>query len=217
MFSNHYPTPGWLRSLKPFLYCSIFLLMLLPIISWQWFEGHKMNVYVLFLTPAFLFILTPMMDFLLGRDQINPTDYESRTLSMMPYYRLLPILCAPTYAALLCWSTYIFTTMDWGFLAQIAWLFSIGTLGGMVAINVAHELIHKNSNLERFCGGFLLSMVCYPGFKIEHIRHHHVIRINTELIKISRDFDVGIFVFFMSMTLNKPLAFFLGKIHRKFA
>lgn len=174
MLLARHQTPGWLKSLKPFLFCSIFGLMALPVLSWQGMEKYSMDFYVLFLTPAFVFVLTPILDLLLGRDEDNPTDYESRTLSMTPYYKLLPILCTPAYAILLCWSAWIVANSHLSFLAQCAWTFSIGTLGGMVAINVAHELIHKNTGFERFCGGFLLSMVCYPGFKIEHIRHHHV-------------------------------------------
>ena len=50
---------------------------------------------------------------------------------------------------------------------------SIGIVGGL-GINVAHELIHKDDKLETWAGGFLLSMVCYAGFKVEHIRGHHV-------------------------------------------
>jgi len=43
-----------------------------------------------------------------------------------------------------------------------------------VAINVGHELIHKTRRAERVAGGWLLASVGYGGFKIEHIRGHHV-------------------------------------------
>lgn len=45
---------------------------------------------------------------------------------------------------------------------------SIGIVGGL-GINVAHELIHKDGKLEPWAGGFLLSLVCYAGFKVEHL------------------------------------------------
>jgi alkane 1-monooxygenase len=47
-------------------------------------------------------------------------------------------------------------------------------VGGILAINTAHELIHKDSRLERAAGGMLLASVGYHGFKVEHLRGHHV-------------------------------------------
>ena len=50
----------------------------------------------------------------------------------------------------------------------------MGVVGGVIAINVGHELIHKNTKLEQISGGLLLSLVSYGGFKIEHVYGHHV-------------------------------------------
>jgi hypothetical protein len=57
---------------------------------------------------------------------------------------------------------------------MIGWVLSTGILGGILAINPAHELIHKTGWFERACGGLLLTSVGYHGFKIEHVRGHHV-------------------------------------------
>ena len=54
------------------------------------------------------------------------------------------------------------------------WLLSQGLVGGILAINTAHELIHKDSKFERGVGGLLLASVGYHGFKVEHLRGHHV-------------------------------------------
>ena len=51
---------------------------------------------------------------------------------------------------------------------------SVGLLGGMIAINLGHELIHKDPKVENWMGGLLLSTVTYAGFKVEHVRGHHV-------------------------------------------
>jgi alkane 1-monooxygenase len=56
----------------------------------------------------------------------------------------------------------------------LGWIVSIGLVGGAVAINPAHELIHKQTRLERRAGGLLLASVSYGGFKIEHLLGHHV-------------------------------------------
>jgi alkane 1-monooxygenase len=47
-------------------------------------------------------------------------------------------------------------------------------VGGILAINTAHELIHKDGRLEPWAGGALLASVGYQGFKVEHLRGHHV-------------------------------------------
>lgn len=196
MLIAQHQTPRWLKSLKPFLYCSIFALMLLPAISWNWAQTSNLGIIALFLTPAFVFIITPLMDLVFGRDNDNPTDQEARTLSATPYYKLLPMLCAPAYCTLLFWAAALFSSAELSLLGKLGWIFSIGTLGGIVGINVAHELIHKNSALERFCAGFLLSMVTYAGFKIEHIRHHHVM-VSTPEDPSSSRFNESIYRFFL--------------------
>jgi len=57
---------------------------------------------------------------------------------------------------------------------RVGWILSTGILGGILAINPAHELIHKAGWVERAAGGVLLASVGYHGFKIEHVRGHHV-------------------------------------------
>ena len=59
-------------------------------------------------------------------------------------------------------------------LAQVAWIISIGTASATLGINVGHELIHKSDRLENWAGGILYACVCYAGFKVEHVRGHHV-------------------------------------------
>jgi alkane 1-monooxygenase len=56
----------------------------------------------------------------------------------------------------------------------IGWVLSIGLIGGIVAINPAHELIDKSNLTEQTIGGLLLATVCYGTFKVEHLAGHHV-------------------------------------------
>ena len=51
---------------------------------------------------------------------------------------------------------------------------SLGATGGILAINAAHELIHRKSIWQRRAGGWLLAGVCYGAFKTEHVRGHHL-------------------------------------------
>ena len=77
------------------------------------------------------------------------------------------------FAALLVWSMLELASGTFSLVGSIGWIVSIGIVGGL-GINVAHELIHKDEKLETRAGGFLLSLVSYAGFKVEHLRGHHV-------------------------------------------
>lgn len=126
-------------------------------------------------SPLFaLFVLLPCADYLIGRDRNNPSMTELADLEAQRYYRVLTLLCVPAYLSALLYSGAYFAHAPLSLVGQLGWLLSQGVVGGIVAINVAHELIHKSSKLEQGAGGILLASVCYGGFKIEHVRGHHV-------------------------------------------
>jgi alkane 1-monooxygenase len=82
-----------------------------------------------------------------------------------------PVWCLPAWLVAV-FSTLWFTQNSTG----VTWLLCVaglGATGGILAINPAHELIHRRSPWQRFAGGLLLASVNYGVFKIEHIRGHH--------------------------------------------
>ncbi|WP_211327532.1 alkane 1-monooxygenase [Umboniibacter marinipuniceus] len=163
-----------LLMLKKYAYLLVLLTPLSMLASYALWRTTQDDFW-LWLTPAIVFILVPVLEQLIGRDSDNineETQFED--LSKQRYYRWLIILCAPLYLLTLAAGAWAFSTQIEGWLAQLAWVFSMGTTGAVIAINVGHELIHKNTKLERFAGGCLLAMVCYAGFKVEHVRGHHV-------------------------------------------
>lgn len=128
-----------------------------------------------FFTVAYVFGLIPVLDALIGRDPHNPSPDDERTLGTDRYYRVLTIVCVPLMIVTLGATAYLAANLaglNW--LGWLGMAISTGLVGGALAINVAHELIHKDSRLERTCGGLLLALVCYGGFKVEHVRGHHV-------------------------------------------
>lgn len=122
-----------------------------------------------------IFGLIPLLDYLIGRDTANP-DEASETPAMQGqvYFRILTLLAVPIQAGLLVWTCWIFVNGELGFWGRLGWLISMGVVSGINAINIAHELIHRHGRLEPWAGGILLSLVVYAGFKIEHVRGHHV-------------------------------------------
>lgn len=118
------------------------------------------------------FLVMPAMDRWLGDDPHTPPERPAGPRPVA--YRWLPLSCLPVQLALVIWAAAVFTGQLGSPLGALIWLLSTGVVGAVLAINVAHELIHKSSRLEQWSGGLLLATVAYGGFKVEHIRGHHV-------------------------------------------
>lgn len=122
----------------------------------------------------FLFVLVPLVDYALGHDAFNPDAAHADRLESEQWFRGLTLATLPVQLAVLAWSGWHFVHAGMGVAGSAGWLLSQGIVGGVLAINTAHELIHKDTRTEQFAGGLLLASVGYHGFKIEHLRGHHV-------------------------------------------
>lgn len=148
------------------------LLPWLGVAGWQQFGHPDLWAWVTF---AYVYGLVPALDLVLGKDANNPPDSALNALSEDRFYRWLTYLCVPLVAASLvlgAWGFVHFTEL--GIVGKTGWLVSHGLVTGALGINAAHELVHKNTRLERRLGDALLAMSCYPGFRIEHLRGHHI-------------------------------------------
>jgi len=140
-----------------------------------------------FTTLFFVFVLVPIFDHIVGQDPVNP-DEETQVpaLSKEVFYRILTLLCLPLQIASIIYGGHILMTADFSWIGQVGWVLSVGTVGAIVAINVGHELIHKDPLIEQWAGGLLFSCVTYGGFKVEHVRGHHVTVSTPECASSSR-------------------------------
>jgi alkane 1-monooxygenase len=123
---------------------------------------------------AFLFVLLPVADYALGIERANPSPADAERLEGSLWFRAITWMCLPVQLALLAWSTRHFAATPFSTAGATGWILSQGVVSGVLAINVAHELIHKAPRFEQWLGGALLASVGYHGFKIEHLRGHHV-------------------------------------------
>ena len=145
----------------------------LPTAAWLSAQTGWLNLmawYPLF----FLFVMLPLLDYILGHDPVNIAQADERTVSQQVWFKALTLLALPIQCGVLVWSAYWFSAQELNAFGMVGWLFSQGIVGGILAINTAHELIHKDEKLEKAFGGILLTTVGYYGFKIEHLRGHHV-------------------------------------------
>lgn len=124
--------------------------------------------------PVVVFGIIPLLDLMLGQDALNP-DEETDVPQMIGerFYKVMTLGWVAAYAVLLVWGGVVLASGYFNVWGSMGWVVSIGIVGGL-GINVAHELIHKDDKLETRAGGFLLAMVSYAGFKVEHLRGHHV-------------------------------------------
>lgn len=157
-----------------FIFCLIIpALMPLALLCGQYLaaDGYTGWANAAMWLPLFvLYVLLPVADYALGRDTRNADITGPSTL-----YAALPVACAFIQFALLAYVLVFATTTTW--LNASGWsglLISFGIVSGINAINVAHELIHKKNRVQSWLGGLLLCTVAYAGFKIEHVRGHHV-------------------------------------------
>lgn len=123
---------------------------------------------------VFLFVLVPLADYALGHDPRNPALGDEAALERDRGFTAMTLAALPVQYAVMLWSGRHLVDAGFGPLGIVGWVLSQGIVGGVLAINVAHELIHRDTRLERAAGGLLLTSVGYHGFKVEHVRGHHV-------------------------------------------
>ena len=187
------PTETMLQ-LKKWCYLLFLVPTLAPFISDILIRQMGHQNYFSYLTVFLVFGLVPLLDLIIGKDPVNPTEEDQvPRLANEPYYKLLTALFVPLYLLLLFWSTSIFVSAGFNLAGQIGWVLSMGTVGAL-GITVAHELIHKDAKEERYLGGILLSMVTYGGFKVEHLRGHHV-NVSTPLDASSSRYNESLYHF----------------------
>jgi alkane 1-monooxygenase len=160
--------------LKALAFLLVFIVpALMPAAAWLGVATGHLDASAWF-PLLFLFVLLPAVDFLLGHDPANVAPADEAAVSRSRWFIGLTLLAVPVQAVLLAWSGAWFAHAGFGPAGTAGWLLSQGVVGGILAINTAHELIHKDGRLERAAGGLLLASVGYHGFKVEHLRGHHV-------------------------------------------
>jgi alkane 1-monooxygenase len=139
-----------------------------------WSRGMPLDLAA-WMPLLYIFGVIPLLDAMIGNDTVNwSTSQQAQKLEDRVYFRVLVLLALPVWLVLLMWCTEQFVTLPFGIAGSIGWILTTGVIGGVLAINPAHELVHKSGCLEPYCGGLLLASVGYHGFKVEHVRGHHV-------------------------------------------
>ena len=118
------------------------------------------------------YMVSPVLDWVIGEDSNNPPEEVVMQLDQDPYYRQLTYAVVPLHAISLIVTAWYAATQPlswWAFILLAAYA---GTIAGL-AINTGHELGHKNSRVEKLLAKIVLAVAAYGHFTIEHNRGHH--------------------------------------------
>ncbi len=127
----------------------------------------------LYLTPAIIFGLVPLLELVMPQITDNlDSDERDRKLSNR-FFDILLWLNVPIIYSVLFLGVYSFATTTYSIAETVGLIFSLGIVAGSNGINVAHELGHRQESWERFLGKALLLPSLYMHFYIEHNYGHH--------------------------------------------
>jgi len=120
----------------------------------------------------FIYLIIPVLDFVLGEDRSNPPESAVSALEEDRYYRYITFATLPVLWAIFIASVWFLGTHHLPWYTQLPLILSAGLSGGL-GINLGHELGHKNTKLERWLAKLVLAPTGYGHFFIEHNRGHH--------------------------------------------
>jgi alkane 1-monooxygenase len=134
--------------------------------------GLKGGWYTLLAPLVTTFVLVPIFDVAIGVDRRNPTEAEPGLVARAAF-RLAIWLVLPAQVAFVLWAASVVVKPSAGWVEKIGAVVSAGVEGGVIGITAAHELIHRQSRVERALGALILSTVSYLHWMIEHVAGHH--------------------------------------------
>lgn len=147
---------------------------LLPPMGWLLGRATGMADLCSFFALAVAFGVVPLADTFIGVDTSSPGPGDRNHLEHDFWYRVLPLLALPACAAVIFWGAWVFVHEPYGWAGKLGHVLSVGVSVGIAGISAAHEMVHKSDKLDQRVGGWMLALVCYGGFKVEHVRGHHV-------------------------------------------
>ena len=126
------------------------------------------------LTPVYTFIAVPILESIFPVDIVNIDQEEKEAKKTLHWtdillYLNILVVFGIVYLTLTTLTSSVFSTSE-----IIGLIFSAGIVIGSNGINVAHELGHRKSNIERLMGKLLLLPALYMHFYVEHNYGHHL-------------------------------------------
>lgn len=161
------------RDKKRYFWSLGLLVPLLPFIAWSDVLLTGLSVFW-FYGPLIVFGVLPFLEIFIGTDtRGSPPDRVIKRLEQDAYYRWCLYLFFPIQYAGLIFSCWIWSHGNFTLLDNIGLALTLSIVSG-IAINIAHELGHGHSRLDRWLSKIALAQSGYGHFLVEHNRGHHV-------------------------------------------
>ncbi|MDA0196319.1 MAG: alkane 1-monooxygenase [Bacteroidetes bacterium] len=125
------------------------------------------------MSMIYLLLLLPIIEILFGQNKSNLDENKIERVSHERWYDFLLFIMVPIQYGLLFYFLYHISFHEMTTFEYIGNITSMGVLSGTIGINVAHELGHRSTALEKFLSKALLLTSGYLHFFIEHNRGHH--------------------------------------------
>lgn len=164
------PSFRW-RDPKRYLWSLGLVVPLLPVAAWASYGSTGIGAF-LWMGPVWIFLLIPLLDWVLGEDRANPPDSAVAQLEASRYYRWITYAYLPLQYATLVWAAWLVAHHQLPVIDMVGLALTVGLVGG-VGINTAHELGHKRDGTERWLSRVALAQTWYGHFFVEHNRGHH--------------------------------------------
>jgi alkane 1-monooxygenase len=126
-----------------------------------------------FLPVAFSFGFLPLLELFLPANSNNLSETEEKFRLSDRSYDFILALSFPIQWSLLIYFIYSVSTHDYTLLQLTGLTLGVGICSGVLGINAAHELGHRNKLFEQLLAQGLLLSSLYTHFYIEHNRGHH--------------------------------------------
>ncbi len=129
--------------------------------------------YMSYFALIFLFGFLPFLELFLHPSQKNMSEAEEDIAKYDRWYDFVIYSMLPIQYALLGYFLYRINDPSLESYEMLGMILAYGLSAGVLGINVAHELGHRNTRYEQLMSKLLLLTSLYMHFFIEHNRGHH--------------------------------------------
>lgn len=165
----------------------------IPLSVWLSLKLTGLSCYI---SLVYAFVFLPLLELFLPRISENLTDSQEGDWKKSRYFDLILWAMVPIQYSLLwlfCRSLGEESLTPFERLGMIS---AMGISCGVLGINVAHELGHRNNSFEQTLARMLLSTSLYWHFFIEHNKGHHK-NVSTPLDPESSRLNESIYAFWL--------------------
>lgn len=146
------------------------LVYLTPLVVW--FSISSANI-LSYSAVVLLFGILPFFELFTSDSTKNLSEAEETMVKEDKFYDFLLYSLVPIQYALMFYFLFTIQNETLPFYVKIGMMSAFGMACGILGINAAHELGHRNTKYEQTMSKMLLITTLYMHFFIEHNRGHH--------------------------------------------